>query len=219
MLLSTINYTRVCWVLLLLFSGFFVGATVAREKTDNALIDFSSAATTVLLSFGEINPEFKDQDRTPLLRVYGDGRVLVHYPAYWKQAGEYEMYLSRAALSSLLLDVAAPVFGYNHVALKRQKKNTNLKRATQASTLSEVKVFYQSDAPVSVFTFNIKSYKPAGSPKQLANTAVAKIHWQGLVADAENYPKISMIQDFLRIENQLRALSQSTQLRKIGKLK
>lgn len=201
---------------LLGFFSFSASSAVPLDQPESAQIEFSSAATTMLLSFGEVNPEFKDQDRTPLLRVYGDGRVLVYHPTYSKQAGEYEMYLSRDALSSLLLEVATPVFDYDQKAVKQQKKDVSLKRATQATKLSEVTVFYQSDAPVSVFAFNIETFKPAGSAKQLVDVSTTQIHWRGLAMDAVNFPEISIIQDFRRIENRLRSLSQSKQLRKNG---
>lgn len=198
--------------------SFSASAVVELDPSESAQIEYSSAATTMLLSFGEINPEFKDQDRTPLLRVYGDGRVLVYHPIYSKQAGEYEMYLSREALTNLLLEVAEPVFEYDRTTLMRQKKNVSLNRAIQASQLAEVKVFYQSDAPVSVFTFNIETFKPAGATNSLTGLSATQINWRGLAGDAINYPEISIIQDFRKIENQLRSLSQSKQLRKSGKL-
>lgn len=44
----------------------------------------------------------KNPDPTPFVRVYPDGRVLVHYPAYMKRAGDYELRLSDEELRDLL---------------------------------------------------------------------------------------------------------------------
>jgi hypothetical protein len=44
-----------------------------------ASIEYSRDLRTVLISFREIFPEFADQDPTPLIRIYGDGRVVVFH--------------------------------------------------------------------------------------------------------------------------------------------
>ena len=41
-------------------------------------------------------------DPTPFVRVYSGGRVLVHYPAYMKKAGDYELRLSESELEQLI---------------------------------------------------------------------------------------------------------------------
>jgi hypothetical protein len=43
-------------------------------------------------------------DPTPFVRVYTGGRVLVHYPAYMKKAGDYELRLSEAEIAELLAE-------------------------------------------------------------------------------------------------------------------
>lgn len=48
----------------------------------------------------------KNPDPTPFVRVYPDGRVLVHYPAYMKRAGDYELRLSDDELRDLLASFA-----------------------------------------------------------------------------------------------------------------
>ena len=45
-------------------------------------------------------------DPTPFVRVYPDGRVRVHYPAYMKRAGDYEMQLGDDELRDLLASFA-----------------------------------------------------------------------------------------------------------------
>lgn len=45
-------------------------------------------------------------DRTPFVRVYGDGRVLIHRPLYMKKAGDYTLKLSQKELDNLLATFA-----------------------------------------------------------------------------------------------------------------
>lgn len=44
----------------------------------------------------------KNPDPTPFVRVFPNGRVLIHYPAYMKQAGDYELHLTEEELRELL---------------------------------------------------------------------------------------------------------------------
>lgn len=48
----------------------------------------------------------KNPDPTPFVRVYPGGRVLIHYPAYMKKAGDYELQLDDAELQELLSSFA-----------------------------------------------------------------------------------------------------------------
>jgi hypothetical protein len=48
----------------------------------------------------------KNPDPTPFVRVYPGGRVLIHYPAYMKRAGDYELQLSESEIEALLSSFA-----------------------------------------------------------------------------------------------------------------
>lgn len=48
----------------------------------------------------------KNPDPTPFVRVYPGGRVLIHYPAYMKKAGDYELQLDEQELEELLSSFA-----------------------------------------------------------------------------------------------------------------
>lgn len=48
----------------------------------------------------------KNPDPTPFVRVYPGGRVRIHYPAYMKKAGDYELQLDDAELQELLSSFA-----------------------------------------------------------------------------------------------------------------
>ena len=48
----------------------------------------------------------KNPDPTPFVRVYPGGRVLIHYPAYMKKAGDYELQLSQEEIDELLSSFA-----------------------------------------------------------------------------------------------------------------
>ena len=43
-----------------------------------------------------------DEDPTPLLRVYGDGLVRIHFPVYMTRAGDYTLQLDPSELQDLV---------------------------------------------------------------------------------------------------------------------
>lgn len=59
-------------------------------------------------------------DPTPFVRVYPGGRVLVHYPAYTKRAGEYSLQLNERELQALLASFS------NEVVLTLQENDLRL---------------------------------------------------------------------------------------------
>jgi len=67
---------------------------------------FSNDPDTLLITYSEIPEMLGNPDATPLIRVFGDGKVLVHYPRYMKRAGDYQLYLDRGELRRLLVAVA-----------------------------------------------------------------------------------------------------------------
>ena len=60
------------------------------------------SSADLVLEYGHIHHMLAEQDSLPLLRIYADGLVKVHYPAYMSRAGDYELLLSRAELMTLL---------------------------------------------------------------------------------------------------------------------
>ena len=154
----------------------------------------------VVVSYREIWGELAEQDPTPLIRVFGDGRVLIHHPVYTSKAGNYEMWLQPAELENLLSSLLAnglATFEPRTVeSLKQSKEQGRLKAALAARKPTEV--FMVADDSTSVFELNLT----AVSSGELQR----KISWSGLGTDAEKYPDIEPIQLLRAVEIQLRAL-------------
>ena len=55
-----------------------------------------------LLELSYEGGRIRDRDPTPFVRVFPNGRVLVHYPTYMKKAGDYELNLNDDELRQLL---------------------------------------------------------------------------------------------------------------------
>lgn len=65
-------------------------------------MSWDEAPNALLVSYRDIWSAMADQDPIPLIRVFGDGRVLIHYPAYTPKARDYELQLQPQELENLL---------------------------------------------------------------------------------------------------------------------
>lgn len=175
-------------------------------------VQFSADAPKPVISYRQILPEFADQDPTPLVRIYGDGRVLVHRPAYLKNSGTFEMRMPANELDAFVQQVAPAIieFDTNRVNLEMARGNQLLMEATDR--IEDVVLFYDADAPVSVFHIEIDSYKPEGAGKSLSKLQAMQLRWQGLKFDARDFPDLTELTQLRETELKLRALSLSGDL-------
>jgi len=195
-------------------ASVYAGSLIASDASSQAKahIEYSQHPGTEIISFREIIPEFADQDPTPLLRIYGDGRVVVFHPSYMKQAGQYEMMMSRNELEDLLHQLAPALLGFNPKDVKKKKKESDDLLRASASGWNDVTLFYDSDAEISVFQVNIDSYRPNKMNSQRISKPNLERSWRGLRFDARDYIGLEAIQDLMQAENTLRAITRHSEL-------
>jgi len=186
--------------------------SASATANDGAYVEYSDDPATLLISFREVFPEFADQDPTPLVRIYGDGRVVVFHPAYMKQAGQYEMTLSRDELEDLVLQLTPVLVNFDPKDVKQQKKALDDLLLASASGWDEITYFQDSDAEISVFRVNVDAYLPAGTSDKQVIAADLERSWRGLRFDARDYAGIEPIQALMRAEDTLRALASRKEL-------
>ena len=78
--------------------GFGAGTTAATLP----VFGFKAPASEPVIEYSLRHHMLADHDHVPLLRVYGDGRLLVHRPAYMKNAGDFALQLQQAELAELI---------------------------------------------------------------------------------------------------------------------
>ena len=176
----------------------------------------------VVISYRDVWAELADQDPTPLVRVFGDGRVLVHHPDYTPRAGEYELWLEPAELDSLLVSLLDKGLAtVEPAALRRAKASVELGRwqAALAADRSP-ELFMVADDSTSVFELHLTGYRPVGAAgaagAALTNSETHRsFSWRGLATDAERYPEIEAIQRLRAAEIELRALVERGDLTRV----
>ncbi|MGI9232388.1 MAG: hypothetical protein ACR2RD_02050, partial [Woeseiaceae bacterium] len=194
--------------------GAITLAAYAPAETNSAAaapVQFSwnQDPSAVVVSYREIWGELAEQDPVPLIRVFGDGRILVHHPVYTHQAGDYEVWLQPAELENLLSSLLSNGLAtIDPTAVKSQKYSHQQIRmnAALAAKQSPV-VFTVADAPISVFELNLTAVS--------AGELQREISWPNLETDAETFPDIESIQQLRAAELQLRGLVDRNDLSKV----
>lgn len=86
----------------------------------------------------DINPgELAESKSQSLLRIYGDGRVRLHYPHYSKQVDAYELNLSDNEMQRLLNNVSN-IIGLDTAVVKQQLAGESLQTQQESGLVFAV---------------------------------------------------------------------------------
>jgi hypothetical protein len=167
---------------------------------------YSRDASTVVLRFAEVVSAIEDPDPGPSLRVYGDGRVQVHYPRYMLRAGDYTLQLAPAELNQLVRSlVSRGLAEFDASGVRRRKRNIE----------AGSDVFFESfDAVTTEIELRLERYQPRDGtgPDRRVHKQVA---WPALRADAKRHPQIAEIQDLAAAQRELLSLMHRPDLVKV----
>jgi hypothetical protein len=143
-----------------------------------------ATSTEPVIEYNVVHHLLAQPDPVPLLRVYGDGRVHVHFPAYMKRAGDYELYISRTQLNDLLRQLADDgILDFDPAAVKQEKQQLEAARRAASGEL-----FHRSDASDTHIIIKLAQYqRSAASPR--INGLSRQFRWRNLYADARRYPQ------------------------------
>ena len=87
-------------------------ASVCLGAEEVGRVAFPTSGDYVLASYSVRHDMLPEADPLPLVTIYGDGRVLVHRPSYFKTPGDFELWLSSDQLQKLCSKMAIPVMTY-----------------------------------------------------------------------------------------------------------
>jgi len=120
-------------------------------------------------------------DDRPTFKVYGSGRVLVHYPVYMKKAGDYEMQLDETELVALIQSLSSNgIMTFDEKKVK--EKITGHKKALKAKGQ-----FYEiSDAVENVIEISLDEYQENKTSKKIKKF-YKRFTWKNIEHDALRY--------------------------------
>ncbi|MEE9343021.1 MAG: hypothetical protein V3V12_05280, partial [Gammaproteobacteria bacterium] len=207
---------------LLFYGGCLVGVIVnspqvyAEQKVLPRIADlvpqfsFSTGAAQPIIEYTLNHAMLAEQDSTPLLQVFGNGLVKVHYPVYMKKAGDYEQMLTPDELKNLLASLSDNgLMEFNPEAVRHYKKQTD-----QQQRLSGGALYNISDTTETNITIRLDAYQRNKFSGKVTNM-LRQFSWKNLEHDARRYPQSSDIQGALSGEKRLRQLMNHPQLRRV----
>jgi predicted RND superfamily exporter protein len=120
-------------------------------------------------------------DDMPSVNIFGDGRVLVHYPVYMKKAGDYEMQLSDEELVDLVQSMSSHGiidFDENKVkqAIGDEKKSARVKG----------ELYTISDTVETSIVIQLDEYQKNQSSPKIKNLK-KHFSWENIEQDASRY--------------------------------
>ena len=177
-----------------------------------ASFQYAQEPNTPVVALRRTSGVVGDPDPIPLLRIYGDGSVRVHFPSYLKRAGDDKLQLSRPEMESLLASlIENGLMGFDPQAATRQKQEIAQHPTTEAQqTRAQGSVSKLVDGDTTVIEIHLESYT---APDGRTTTDLSKkISWYGLQWDAKEYPGVQTLQKLAAAERELLAFCQREDL-------
>ena len=174
---------------------FATSVWLAAQRSDWDL-GFSTDSNQVVLSFTYIHHMLAEPDPVPLMRIYGDGRVHIHYPVYMQRSGDYELQLAPLELRQLLLSVAetgAIDFRAEDVDQLRREERKRLEK--------QGVLFHISDTTEMVMELHLAWYEAPGLTGRI-ETLDKTIRWGNVTQEAQLFGAKSELQGLAKSELQ-----------------
>jgi hypothetical protein len=162
----------------------------------------------VVVVYREVLGEIGDADRGPTLTVYGDGRMVAHYPRYMKRAGDWERRLTASELDGLLASLAAKgVLDFDAPTVRAAARASLLASRERARAANApIELFEASDASTTVIDIALARYEPASPGARAVERLAKRVAWTALRTDAERHPDVPALRDLAAAEQELRTL-------------
>lgn len=205
------------------FRYIFVCAICAASLTSNsqsaggespgpataAVFQFSTSDSKPIIEFNEVHHILAQRDTTPRLRVYGDGRVYVHFPSYMKKAGDYDLQLSSEELNELLHILAGNgIMDFDATATRQERRQMETMHRLATGTVTHI-----SDATDTIVNIRLDGYqRTANSPP--INAFRKQFYWRNLISDSRRFPQSASIVNAARATARLQALCNHPSLQK-----
>jgi hypothetical protein len=162
----------------------------------------------VVVVYREVLGEIGDADRGPTLTVYGDGRLVAHYPRYMKRAGDYEHRLTAAQLDTLLGSLAAKgILDFDAPAVRTATRASLIASRERARAANApIALFEASDASTTVIDVSVDRYRAATPGAREVRRLTKHVAWTALRTDVERHPDVPALRELAAAEQELRAL-------------
>lgn len=210
--------TRLSAVYLLAAVCMLATSPPSRAQTGGSFapeFTLSREDSAAVLEYSRDIDAIERPDPMPFLRIFGDGRYVIHYPTYMKMAGDWQGRLAVNELDALIqAAIESGLLEFDAIAAKNERwsRETARRDSLRAADLPEL--FEVSDKESTRIRLELEFYKPegvigAGGPLD------KEILWWGLREDSRLYPEFELLQNLASFEAELRALAEAPNLERL----
>lgn len=186
------------------------GAVLLSAQASGPTIEFSPDPESVVLEYTHLHHMMARPDPEPLMRIYADGRVRVHYALYMAKAGDYEFKLTAAELEQLFVGLADDGLIDLDLHAAREERQLREKEARESGELRHV-----SDITETLIDLRLESYRAAAA-EQAVSGMEKSLRWPNVYADARWYKSFEAVQTLAKAEERLQKLLERSDLKKLN---
>ena len=192
--------------LLLVAAGVAAVGALAVTIVAQANFEYAAEPDTLIVQLSR-NVGILDADPTPLLRVYGDGVVRIHFPAYMKRAGDYTLQLDPGELRTMVASIVeGGLIDFNPEATRAQMRGLAAASRAQAPLGQPAQLTTRSDEATTSIEIRLSRYvPPVGAAR---DNVTAQIVWTGAQGDAADFATLPTLQALATAERLLLALTE-----------
>lgn len=186
-------FVFVSLLVLLLNSPVLLAQKVVGSSAQEAGFSFSNkripdlAAAEPVIHYQQNIHMLSSVNDRPSLKIYGDGRVQVHYPVYMKKAGDYEMQLDDKELVTLIRSLSS-----NGVLDFNEKKIKEKIIANKKALKAKGQFYAVSDAVETIVDIKLDEYQKNNRSNKIQNFA-KRFKWENIEHDAARYKNESAL--------------------------
>lgn len=179
-----------------------------EESTDSSasVIEYSPESDALVLSFRQTGGLIHSPDAPPLLRIYGDGRALIHLPAGSRRAGDYSLQLAQSELADLLESLS----DRGVMTLQPDDISTKIKEALEERAKIQrgpaVRRMIVDDV-TTVFEIRLERYAAAGSQAPPQADFHSAFSFYALQQSAKEFEEVVELQQLAAAERELLRLA------------
>ncbi len=205
----------ICFSIVFLVLSPPAEAQIQGEDAYGARFSYQDSASAPVIVLDQDHGLRSNGPDTPLLRIYGDGSVVVYFPEYRPNAGEYRMQISQEELTDLVALLSEKgMMTFVEARVKQEKAELeNEARALRAQNGQPV-LFSRSDDTLTVIEISLDGYQAAEASQAISDFE-KRVAWYGAAHDARQYPSFEEIGNLMDVVSQLMAFTTHSNLRKM----
>lgn len=173
-------------------------------------VEYSRQPDELVLVYDRQPGELGERDGVPRLRLYGDGRLLVHVPRYWRGAGDYELRLPPAELDRLLVFVAERLAFFDEARVEKARSRLLAAHREKGGELR-----YSSDPTLTRIEVRLDGLRQAGPMAPTIRPLVRHVQWLDLAEEARIYSELPGLAKLAEVAERLQVLTEDPRLERL----